>query len=210
MASGKTTVGMTLARRLGYRFLDTGGMYRAVTVGAVNEHLDLNNTDALTRLAENMRIDVVTKPDGDHILVNDLDVTDKLRERAVDQNVSQVSAVRGVRVALVRQQKKIGEQGSVVMVGRDIGTVVLPDARTKVFLDASVEVRADRRFLEAQKDDGKLTYQNILDDLVKRDRIDSERAESPLVPAEDALILDTKNLTIEQVVESILNELGNR
>ena len=210
MASGKTTVGMTLARRLGYRFLDTGGMYRAVTVVALNEHLDLNNTDALTRLAENMRIDVVTKPDGDHILVNDLDVTDKLRERAVDQNVSQVSAVRGVRVALVRQQKKIGEQGSVVMVGRDIGTVVLPDARTKVFLDASVEVRADRRFLEAQKDDGKLTYQNILDDLVKRDRIDSERAESPLVPAEDALILDTKNLTIEQVVESILNELGNR
>jgi cytidylate kinase len=185
-------------------------MYRAVTVVALNEHLDLNNTDALTRLAENMRIDVVTKPDGDHILVNDLDVTDKLRERAVDQNVSQVSAVRGVRVALVRQQKKIGEQGSVVMVGRDIGTVVLPDARTKVFLDASVEVRADRRFLEAQKDDGKLTYQNILDDLVKRDRIDSERAESPLVPAEDALILDTKNLTIEQVVESILNELGNR
>lgn len=210
VASGKTTVGMTLARRLGYRFLDTGGMYRAVTVVALNEHLDLNNTDALTRLAENMRIDVVTKPDGDHILVNDLDVTDKLRERAVDQNVSQVSAVRGVRVALVRQQKKIGEQGSVVMVGRDIGTVVLPDARTKVFLDASVEVRADRRFLEAQKDDGKLTYQNILDDLVKRDRIDSERAESPLVPAEDALILDTKNLTIEQVVESILNELGNR
>ena len=185
-------------------------MYRAVTVAALNEHLDLNNPDALTRLTENMRIDVVTKPDGARLLVNDLDVTDRLRERAVDQNVSQVSAVRGVRAALVDQQRKIGQQGSIVMVGRDIGTVVLPDAGAKVFLDASVEVRANRRFLQAQKDNGTLTYQNILDDLVKRDQIDSERAESPLVPAEDALILDTKNLTIEQVVELILNELRNR
>ncbi|MCH7800158.1 MAG: (d)CMP kinase [Chloroflexi bacterium] len=210
VASGKTTVGRSLAHRLKYRFLDTGGMYRAVTLAALNEHLDLNNPDALTRLTENMRIDVVTKPDGARLLVNDLDVTDRLRERAVDQNVSQVSAVRGVRVALVDQQRKIGQQGSIVMVGRDIGTVVLPDAGAKVFLDASVEVRANRRFLQTQKDNGTLTYQNILDDLVKRDQIDSERAESPLVPAEDALILDTKNLTIEQVVELILNELRNR
>ena len=210
MASGKTTVGRMLAYRLKYRFLDTGGMYRAVTVAALNENLDLNNSEALTKLTENMRIDVVTKPDGDRLLVNDLDVTDKLRDRAVDQNVSQVSAVRGVRVALVNQQRKIGEQGSIVMVGRDIGTVVLPDARAKVFLDASVEVRANRRFLEVRKGDGTLTYQNILDDLVKRDQIDSERAESPLVPAEDALKLDTKDLTIEQVVESILSELRNR
>ena len=210
VASGKTTVGRMLAQRLGYRFLDTGGMYRAVTVSALNEQVNLSDQDALSNLSENMRIEIVPSPSGDRLLVNNFDVTDKLRDRAVDQNVSQVSAVRGVRAALVKQQKKIGKRGSIVMVGRDIGTVVLPDARAKVFLDASVEVRATRRFLEMRNGNGTLTYQNILDDLVKRDQIDSERAESPLVPAEGALILDTKDLSIEQVVESILTELGGR
>jgi cytidylate kinase len=210
VASGKTTVGRNLAQRLGYRFLDTGGMYRAVTVVALNDQLNLNDQNALATLAEDMRIKIINSSDGDRLLVNGLDVTDKLRDRDVDQNVSRVSAVRGVRVALVRQQQDIGQRGSIVMVGRDIGTVVLPDARAKVFLDASVEVRANRRFIEVQKDNGTLTYQNILDDLIKRDQIDSQRSESPLEAADDALILDTKDMTIEQVVESIMNELSNR
>ena len=147
---------------------------------------------------------------GDRLMVNNLDVTDRLREREVDQNVSQVAAIQGVRTALVRRQKNIGERGSIVMVGRDIGTVVLPDARIKVYLDASVEVRANRRFLEEQNGIGKLTYQDILDDLIKRDKIDSERAVAPLIPADDAVVLDTKDLTIEQVVELILTELRSR
>jgi cytidylate kinase len=209
VASGKTTVGRTLAQRLGYRFLDTGGMYRAVTVVALHDRVNLDDQTTLSTLAENMRIEIINSSEGDRLLVNDLDVTDKLRDRDVDQNVSQVSAVRGVRVALVRQQKDIGKRGSIVMVGRDIGTVVLPDARAKVFLDASVEVRANRRFIEIQNSSGTLTYQNILDDLIKRDQIDSQRSESPLEPADDALILDTRDMTIEQVVESIMNELSN-
>jgi cytidylate kinase len=209
VASGKTTVGRNLAQRLGYRFLDTGGMYRAVTVVALHDRVNLDDQTTLSTLAEDMRIEIINSSEGDRLLVNDLDVTDKLRDRDVDQNVSQVSAVRGVRVALVRQQQDIGARGSIVMVGRDIGTVVLPDARAKVFLDASVEVRANRRFIETQNSNSTLTYQNILDDLIKRDQIDSQRSESPLEPADDALILDTKDMTIEQVVESIMKELSD-
>ena len=210
MASGKTTVGRELAHRLNYRFLDTGGMYRAVTVVALDEKMDLNDDHAISSLTEEMPIEIVASSVGDRLMVNNLDVTDRLRERAVDQNVSQVAAIQGVRTALVRRQKNIGERGSIVMVGRDIGTVVLPDAGIKVYLDASVEVRANRRFLEEQSSIGKLTYQDILDDLIKRDKVDSERAVAPLIPADDAVVLDTKDLTIEQVVELILTELRSR
>ena len=135
-------MGRKLAHRLEYRFLDTGGMYRAVTVIALNENLDLGDQDALSRLTKEMPIEIVASPDGNRLIANNIDVTDRLRDRDVDQNVSQVAAVRGVRTALVRQQKNIGARGSIVMVGRDIGTVVLPDASIKVYLDASVEVRA--------------------------------------------------------------------
>ena len=210
VASGKTTVGRKLAHRLEYRFLDTGGMYRAVTVVALNENLDLGDQDALSRFTEEMPIEIVASPDGDRLIANNIDVTDRLRDRDVDQNVSQVAAVRGVRTALVRQQKNIGARGSIVMVGRDIGTVVLPDASIKVYLDASVEVRANRRHLELQSAHETLTYQEILQDLVNRDKIDSERDVTPLTPADDALILNTKELTIEQVVDSILNEMESR
>jgi cytidylate kinase len=210
VASGKTTVGRNLAHRLNYRFLDTGGMYRAVTVVALDERMDLSDQHAISKLTEEMPIEIVASSVGDRLMVNNVDVTDRLRERAVDQNVSHVAAIQGVRTALVRRQKNIGERGSIVMVGRDIGTVVLPDARIKVYLDASVEVRANRRFLEEQNSIGKLTYQDILDDLIKRDKIDSKRAVAPLIPADDAVILDTKDLTIEQVVDLILTELRSR
>ena len=210
VASGKTTVGRKLAHRLEYRFLDTGGMYRAVTVVALNKKLDLGDQDALSRLTEEMPIEIVASPEGDRLIANNIDVTDRLRDRDVDQNVSQIAAVRGVRTALVRQQKNIGARGSIVMVGRDIGTVVLPDASIKVYLDASVEVRANRRHLEHQSAHGTLSYQEILQDLVNRDKIDSERDVTPLMPADDALILNTKELTIEQVVDSILNEMEIR
>ena len=181
-----------------------------MTVVALNENLDLGDQDALSRLTEEMPIEIVASPDGDRLIANNIDVTDRLRGRDVDQNVSQIAAVRGVRTALVRQQKNIGARGSIVMVGRDIGTVVLPDASIKVYLDASVEVRANRRHLELQSAHETLTYQEILQDLVNRDKIDSERDVTPLMPADDALILNTKELTIEQVVDSILNEMESR
>lgn len=203
-ASGKTAVGTALARRLGYRFLDTGGMYRAVTLVALRGNVNLDDDDALTSLAEAVRIDLVADAAGDRLLVDDEDVTDRLRDQDVDQNVSQVSAVRGVRTALVRQQRRIGEQGSIVMVGRDIGTVVLSDAKAKVYLDATVDVRANRRYQEINSGGPSLSYQQILQDLANRDRIDSQRTESPLTPADDAMVLDTKDMTVEQVVESIL------
>ena len=207
-ASGKTRVGRSIACKLGYWFLDTGTMYRAVTLSALNEQICLSDAVKLTALTKRLIIDFVSKGDNDRLLVNGSDVTDKLRNREVDQNVSKVSAFRGVRNALVSQQQKIGNRGSIVMVGRDIGTVVLPQADLKVYLDATVDVRANRRYLEANTNTtSPTTFQNIRADLVDRDRIDTNREMSPLVPAGDAFVLDTNSLSIEQVVATILNRL---
>jgi cytidylate kinase len=203
-ASGKTAVGTELARRLDYRFLDTGGMYRAVTLLALEAGIDLLDQAALTEITQHSRMELVGGPSGDRLLVDGRDVTGELRARKVDSNVSRVSAVRGVRLALVERQREVAEQGPIVMVGRDIGTVVLPDAAVKVYLNASVEVRTSRRVRDMNESGNEASYHRVLEELQTRDSIDSERKESPLRPAEEALIIDTDDMSVDQIADKVL------
>lgn len=211
-ASGKSTLGKKLADRLGYLFFDTGVMYRAVTWIALQKHINLNDKNALTDLAEQTNIDVrpPTKNDGRSydVLVNEHDITWEIRRPDVDANVSLVSSYPGVRHALTIQQRRIGMRGNVVMVGRDIGTVVLPEARLKVYLVASVEERARRRFEELRQRGEEAREEEILLAMRKRDQIDSTRQIAPLRPADDAIILNSDQLNADQVLEWIIQFLN--
>ena len=208
VASGKTAVGRLLARRLEWRFLDTGIMYRAVTWAALEGGIALDDVQALSRLSSDIEMQLVAGESGDRLVVEGKDITNHLRDREVDRGVSLVSRVSGVRSAMVRVQRAIAGEGPIVMVGRDIGTVVLPDAGAKVFLKASVDVRARRRFHELAQKGGAPKYQRVVDDLVRRDKIDSERADSPLRPAEDACQIETDKLEVSDVADRIMALIG--
>lgn len=207
-ASGKSTLGIKLAEKLGYLFFDTGVMYRAVTWLALVQGVAPEDEAAVTKLAEEADIDVrpPSVQDGrvSDILANGEDVTWAIRRPEVDRNVSVVSAYSGVRRALTSHQRRIGLRGEVVMVGRDIGTVVLPEADLKVYLDASVEERARRRYLELVQRGEPADYQEILSAMRRRDAIDSTRKIAPLRPAEDAITVSSDELSIEQVVETVI------
>jgi cytidylate kinase len=204
-ASGKSTLGFRLADSLGYLYFDTGLMYRAVTWLALKRGLDIKDEAAVTRLAEEVPIEVSppSLEDGRacDVVVDGLDITWEIRQPEVEANVSTVSAYRDVRKALTLQQRRIGMRGRVVMVGRDIGTVVLPESDLKIYLDASAEVRARRRFDEIIGRGGKADYNEILVKVAERDRIDSTRPFAPLKPAADALILDSDQLNADEVFE---------
>jgi CMP/dCMP kinase len=207
-ASGKSTIGLRLANALGYLFFDTGVMYRAITWLALERGIDLRDEAAVSALAEEAQVDVApaSKPDGRtcDVLVNGQDITWETRTRKVDENVSIVSAYRGVRKALSQQQRRIGLHGEIVMVGRDIGTVVLPDADLKIYLDATAEERARRRYDEIVARGGKPNYEEILARVIERDHIDSTRDVAPLRAAEDAIVLNSNELTADQVFEQVL------
>ena len=207
-ASGKSTLAEKLADNLGYLLFDTGVMYRAVTLAALRTLQTVDNEAEVTRLAEKVQIDVQppTRQDGRKydVLLNGEDVTWQIRKPEVDANVSHVSAYPGVRLAMTAQQRRIGQRGGVVMVGRDIGTVVLPEAELKIYLDASVEERARRRFEEIQMRGENQTYHEILASMRHRDQIDSTRKVAPLRPAIDAVIINSDGLNIEQVLEKVV------
>ncbi len=211
-ASGKSTIGRRLAEDLDYLYLDTGLMYRAVTWKALQNGVEIRDEGAVSALAEEILIDVrlPARPTGREvdIHVDGQDVTDVIHSPAVDANVSVVAAYSGVRAALTRQQRRIGARGQVVMVGRDIGTVVLPDAELKIYLDASVEERARRRFEECMDRGEQVTYSSVLDSMKRRDRLDSSRTLAPLRPAESAIILDSDHLNIEEVITAIRELMG--
>ena len=204
-ASGKSTLGRRLADALGYLFFDTGVMYRAVTWLALQGGMDVHNETSVTALAENTQIEVLpaSKPDGRvcDVIVDGKDITWAIRRPEVDANVSKVSTYRYVRRALSEQQRRIGLRGKVVMVGRDIGTVVLPEADLKIYLDASVQVRATRRYNENKVRGTELDYGDILDKVHQRDLIDSTRDLAPLRAAEDAVVIDSDNLSADEVFE---------
>jgi cytidylate kinase len=206
-ASGKTTLGICLAESLGYLFFDTGVMYRAVTWAALQRGVLVTDEVAITTLAENAQIDVrpPSVEDGRYndVLLDGEDVTWDIRRPAVDANVSPVSVYPGVRRALTLQQRRIGLRGRVVMVGRDIGTVVLPEADLKIYLDASAEVRAQRRYHERLQRGESANLEAILTVVRERDRIDSTRAVAPLCAAQDAIIIDSDNLNADQVLDKV-------
>ena len=204
--SGKSTLAYRLAADLGYLFFDTGVMYRAVTWAAIQNTIPLVDEKAITCLAQQVQIDVFPPSLAERacdVLVDGQDVTSNIRQPDVEGSVSIVSAYPGVREAMSVQQRRIGLRGRVVMVGRDIGTVVLPEAEIKIYLDASVEERARRRYLEVLARGEATSYASILEAMRRRDSTDSTRAVSPLYPAQDAIIINTDGMSIEQVLQKM-------
>lgn len=220
-ASGKSTVSEQVARELGYLYLDTGCMYRAVTLAVLQAGIDVADETAVTQLATRIAIEIEpvdTHVDGRHytVLLDGQDVTWEIRTPAVDANVSQVSSYLGVRQEMVRRQRDFGKRGQVVMVGRDIGTVVMPDAPLKLYITATAAERARRRCQDRQNQGHTADYEAILADVERRDEIDGSREHSPMRPAKDAVILDTTNRPVKEVVAEIvqmarpLPVIGNR
>ena len=207
-ASGKSTIGALLAERLGYLYFDTGVMYRAVTWEAVRRRISTEDEAAVTQLAEQIIIDVRRPSVADgrqyDVLIDGADVTWDIRRQEVERCVSRVSAYYGVRAALTAQQRRIGSAGRTVMVGRDIGTVVLPHADLKLYLDASLAERARRRWRERQQRGEGVTLEEVLAEVRRRDEFDSTRAIAPLRPARDAVMIDTEGLSIEEVMQRVM------
>ncbi|HOC20358.1 MAG TPA: (d)CMP kinase [Anaerolineae bacterium] len=203
-ASGKSTLGYYLAQRLSYLYLDTGVLYRAVTWAALQHGVAITDEARITLLAEEVKIDVFPPAEEDGrqytVRIGNTDITWAIRTPDVDRAVSPVSAYPGVRAALTRQMRRIAAPGHVVMVGRDIGTVVLPDADLKIYVVASAEARARRRLRDRLQQGCPSSYEQILQEIRRRDEIDSSREAAPLRPAEDAILFDTTALSIEQML----------
>lgn len=206
-ASGKSTLARRLAEDLGYLYFDTGVMYRAITYLALRRNISVDDEQTVTHLAEQAVIDVrPPSVDDDRaydVWVEGEDITWQVRQPDVEAHVSVVSSYGGVRRALTAQQRRIGRRGQVVMAGRDIGTVVFPEADLKIYLDASPEERARRRYIELKERGETVSYDEILSAMKARDKIDSSRAIAPLRPAEDAIIILSDELSIEQVLEKV-------
>lgn len=207
-ASGKSTIGQELAKKMGYLFLDTGIMYRAVTWAALNKNIPISNEGKVVEVANQIKIEINPASFADSrqcdVLIDGKDVTWLIRASAVNDNVSQVSSYQGVRTAMTMQQKEIGANGKIVMVGRDIGTVVMPNADLKIFLEASVEERARRRHAEVSERGSFESFDEILKSMKRRDEIDSMRSLAPLKPAFDAKIIKTDGKRKEEVIAEIL------
>jgi cytidylate kinase len=202
--AGKSTVAKAIAEALGYTYLDTGAMYRAVAWKGLQEGIPPEDEEAYTRLANEMEIRFATTDKGQRVFVDGVDVTEALRTPEVTRLSSPVSAISGVRRVLVAQQQQMGRCGGVVAEGRDTGTVVFPDAEVKIFLTASEEERARRRWLERVAQGERVTLEEILVQQRQRDQRDSSRADSPLRPADEAVWIDTTHMTREAVIQRIL------
>jgi cytidylate kinase len=222
-ASGKSTVGALLAQSLGYLYFDTGVMYRAVTWATLDRKIEVTNIEQVSQLAENLTIDVKPNgpdahhPDAHHsdgrqytVWVDGQDVTWEIRSPEVEKSVSLTSSYPRVRTALTAQQRRIAGAGNVVMVGRDIGTVVLPDADLKIFLRASPEERARRRYRDSLAQGIETNFDKILAAIQERDKKDRENPVSPLIPASDAVIVNTDDLSIEEVVAQLEELVAGR
>lgn len=211
--SGKSTISSRLAERFGYLFIDTGIFYRTLTYVALQEGTPLDDHEALTQLARDTTIDIVPAPEDvyydSYVYANHENITAYLRTAQVEAAVSTVSSVRGVREALLHTQRAIASKGDIIMAGRDIGTVVLPDADMKLYLDASLEERAHRRLAQKQHavDEEDSSLEETIQALARRDKIDSERAVSPLKKAEDAIYILTDGRTINETVTLIIENI---
>lgn len=206
-AAGKSTVAKIVAKIKGYTYIDTGAMYRAFTWYCLEKGVDCESEEECCKLIPEVKIEL--KPNG-VVLCNNTDVTREIRLPNVSANVSYIASYKDIRLALVELQRDMARTSSVVMDGRDIGTYVLPDADVKIFQIASVETRAMRRYKENQEKNIECTYEDIVNDVKKRDRIDSGRAFAPLKPASDSIELDTSFMSIDEVVNAILNIIDEK
>src|ERR1700748_3442603 len=199
--AGKSTLAAHLARKFGVLNLETGAMYRALALKAIESDLAFEDEAALMDLAEYTRLALEPQAEGNRVFLDGVDVSRRVRDVDVTEAASKVSVHPALRAWMVTQQRKLGERGGVVMEGRDIGTAVFPDAEVKIFLDADPEVRGNRRYRQAGAADLPVTEESIIREMRERDARDRNRAESPLRPAEDAVILDSTAMTLDQVLE---------
>jgi len=203
--AGKSTVAKLLAKRLGYVVLDTGAMYRAVAFRAKQTGLCLEDEESLSRLASSLRVTFLTRNEELRVLCDGEDITEAIRSPDMSSLASDISKREGVRSALVRMQREMGRAGGVILEGRDIGTVVFPNADVKFYLDADAEERARRRTEELIGKGVKVTFQETLEDVIRRDQSDMTRAISPLRKAKDAVVIDSTHLSVEEVVEKMIH-----
>jgi cytidylate kinase len=202
--AGKSTVAKLVAEQLSFLYIDTGAMYRTLTYAALRDELDLNDESSLYNLLKNLTISLQHDEKAVRVLLNDEDVTEVIRTKDVTSNVSLVSSHESVRVEMVERQRKLAENGQAVLDGRDIGTFVLPDAKLKIFLTASVEERARRRYNEQKEKGIASDFEQLKTDIARRDELDSTRAFAPLKKADDAIVIDTTTLSIPEVADSII------
>ncbi len=208
--AGKSTVARGVARRLGFRYVDTGAMYRSVALAALQRGVDLADAEALGRLAEALEIEIHPEAVDDHVIMDGEDVTEAIRTPDVSAAASRVSTAAGVRSALVARQRVLAAPGAVVMEGRDIGTVVIPNAEVKVFLDASLEARAARRHVELRGRGVEVDLDDVRRQEAERDRRDETRTLSPLRAAADALVIDTTGRPAEAIIDEIVRLVRER
>lgn len=206
-SSGKSTVAKAVAKRLGLTYIDTGAMYRSVTLYALQSDVDLDDEVAVARLLDSTTITLEDGKMGQEVWLNNTEVTEAIRQEDVTRHVSLISSYRTVREKLVEQQRQMAEAKDVIMDGRDIGTVVLPNATQKFFLKASAEERARRRTDEYKQKGIQTEYEQVLADIQTRDQYDSNRAISPLKKPHDAIVIDTTTMTIDEVVEAIIQNI---
>jgi cytidylate kinase len=207
--SGKSTLGRMLARELGLLYIDTGSMYRAVALAVIESTVNETDDVAVGSLAERIDIDLAGEPDSLRVTLDGCDVSDRIRDEDVTNISSIISTIPAVRRAMVERQRELGRRGA-VMNGRDIGTVVFPDADVKFFLTAALEERAERRLAEEREHNPAATYEQTLVDITERDRRDTTRADSPLVAASDAIVIDSTGQPIDEVFQRMMNEVEKR
>ncbi|MCA5005766.1 (d)CMP kinase [Sphingobacterium bovistauri] len=207
---GKSTVAKSIAKKLNFVFVDSGAMYRAVTLYFLRNKISFTDSEAINSALENIHIDFIPNTEKTQILLNGEDISDEIRQMEVSEKVSEVSAIKEVRRAMVAQQQQLGARRDIVMDGRDIGTTVFPDADLKLFMTADPMVRANRRYTELMAKGERVTLEEIIENLAHRDNIDSTREESPLRQAEDAIVLDNSNLTQQQQLDFVLNLYNQR
>jgi len=205
---GKSTLAKALARKLHFIYIDSGAMYRAVTLYFLREKINLHDHAAVERALKNIHLNFNSRDYQSHITLNDEEVSEEIRQMPVSDNVSAVAAIREVRHEMVRQQQRMGRSKNIVMDGRDIGTTVFPDAQLKIFMTADPNVRAERRYKELVVKDPNITLEDVFENIAHRDYQDTTREESPLVRAKDAIILDNTNLSPDEQLQFALDKLS--
>ncbi len=201
--AGKSTVARRLAEKIGYIYVDTGALYRTVAYSVLQNQIDSDNVEAVKELLKKISVDIIYKGTEQRVLLNGEDVSDYIRTPEVSMVASTTSAIPEVRSFLLGLQRKLSQEHNVVMDGRDIATVVLPDAEVKIFLTALPEVRAKRRYDELLEKGMQVDFNDVLEELIKRDKQDSEREVAPLKPSEESVIIDTSELTLEQTIDAM-------
>lgn len=208
--SGKSTVAKEIASRLNFTYVDTGAMFRCVTLELINNNITINETDKINEVLSNISISLKNEGNVQRVFLNDKDVTEKIRTKEVDDKVAEFAAVGVIREKLKELQQQMGKEGNIIMEGRDIGTVIFPNADVKIYIEVSEEERANRRYKQNLEKGINTPYEQILENIRKRHKLETEREIAPLVKAEDAILIDTTNMTQDESIDKIIDIINKK